>query len=584
MASRLRNLQVAWLLPALVLASASVAVFWSAWERRHVNQELDQMYRVHVASVSRLIREGARQAAASIDLIYALSEQSIDNAVQRLSCLDPTAQEYGKELDAAGLSVLVTESEKDGFGGYWGPVAEPGREALTRQILQAEPGEIVETDYLRALGLYCAYFELEKPAIITTKLSKAGGDRTRWAIACQKADDLLELRKAIGVGPLLREVARRGVVYAAIQDKSGVLASSSRIALSSWSADPELQRALDMNTDDAISFRLLEAPDTPNEDEQDMGSRSIDRAVYEVFEGLGRFAMPDGTFALLRVGVDASYLVTARSELDRRHRVLWILAGSVFLLSVVGAMLLRRWDLRRVRAERQLAAREQESRWLQAVAQMAATVAHEVRSPLNTIKMIAQRLDLEFKRTDTSQKEYDDLIGLLSDEADRVDNVVGEFVQLGRPVELSPDTLPCGQALEQALMPLRLRVAKEGKRLEVDTPPNDLVRLDIRRFGQIVNNLVSNALDAVSQTGTVRIAARCDSDGLRLVVQDDGPGMDAEQVAQALRPFVTSKAKGTGLGLPLAMRLAEAHGGTLTLSSQPGRGTRAELFIPRAFG
>lgn len=578
MVSRVRTLHVAWLLPVLVLALSGAALFWGAWERSRTDQELEQMYRVHVESVSRLIREAARQAASSIDLMYALSEQRLESAVQQVSGVNPSTPQYDAEVEAARLSVLVTEITPDGFVGQWGPIAEPERKAFLQEMLKAEPRELVENHTLRRVGQYCAHFELETHIDSHALPPKPGREKTRATIACQPSDDLVGLRREIGIGPLLREVAQRGVVYAAIQDKSGVIASSSEVKLSSWRSDLEMARVFN-RADEKLSFRLVGTPAKVGKTV--LISTSDDGGGARLlFEGLGRFALPDGSYALLRVGVDAAYLVAARAEIARRYWMLWFAVGFIFLLSIGGASLISRWDKRREHAEQRLAAREQESRWLQSMAQMAATVAHEVRSPLNTIKMIAQRLSTEFELPEASQTEYNEIVDLLRSEGDRVDKVVSEFVELGRPITLTLETLACGQALHQALMPLQLRAASEGIRLLIEAPAEDLVRLDIRRFGQIVGNLVSNALDAAGPTGTVRVAARCPSDGLHLLIEDDGAGMSAEQLEQAQRPFVTTKAKGTGLGLPLAMRLAEAHGGKVTLSSTPGQGTRAELFIP----
>jgi signal transduction histidine kinase len=104
--------------------------------------------------------------------------------------------------------------------------------------------------------------------------------------------------------------------------------------------------------------------------------------------------------------------------------------------------------------------------------------------------------------------------------------------------------------------------------------------VDPGRFGQIVGNLVANALDAVTVGGTVRVSAYCGPEGLRVLVQDDGPGMDGETLLRVEQAFVSTKAHGTGLGLPLARRLVEAHGGRLRLESTPGEGTRAEVILP----
>jgi len=135
--------------------------------------------------------------------------------------------------------------------------------------------------------------------------------------------------------------------------------------------------------------------------------------------------------------------------------------------------------------------------------------------------------------------------------------------------------------VSEALAPLAMRARSESRRLSVECDCPGEVRADRRRFQQVVTNLVANALDAVGPGGTVRVTATCKDEGFRLIVEDDGPGMDAATLRRVQAPFVTTKAHGTGLGLPLAKRLVEAHGGRLLLESAPGRGTRAIVTLPR---
>jgi two-component system sensor histidine kinase FlrB len=97
---------------------------------------------------------------------------------------------------------------------------------------------------------------------------------------------------------------------------------------------------------------------------------------------------------------------------------------------------------------------------------------------------------------------------------------------------------------------------------------------------QVLGNLLSNALEAVAVDGTVRVRTALVGAGLCVSITDDGPGMDAETLARLHEPFHTTKARGTGLGIPLALRLAKAQGGQLTFSSQPGSGTVAVLHFP----
>jgi two-component system, cell cycle sensor histidine kinase PleC len=121
--------------------------------------------------------------------------------------------------------------------------------------------------------------------------------------------------------------------------------------------------------------------------------------------------------------------------------------------------------------------------------------------------------------------------------------------------------------------------------LEIDCPVGSLLLYaDELRIKQIIINLLSNAIKFSPATRRVRLTARLDNTGwLEIAVIDRGPGMNAEEVIRALQPFqqidnpANKRHEGTGLGLPLATRLAELHGGQLHIDSEPGRGTTARL-------
>jgi two-component system sporulation sensor kinase A len=104
--------------------------------------------------------------------------------------------------------------------------------------------------------------------------------------------------------------------------------------------------------------------------------------------------------------------------------------------------------------------------------------------------------------------------------------------------------------------------------------------LDKERFRQIIANLVGNALDAVPVGGVVRVESAFSQAGLTVEVSDNGPGIADDRLREVMKPFVSDKSTGTGLGLPLVKRIAEAHGGSLSLSSTPGGGIVASVFVP----
>ena len=98
-------------------------------------------------------------------------------------------------------------------------------------------------------------------------------------------------------------------------------------------------------------------------------------------------------------------------------------------------------------------------------------------------------------------------------------------------------------------------------------------------YAQVFNSLLANAVEAVQKQGSVALSAALSDDGrrIRVRVSDTGPGMTREQLAKAFRPFFTTKTKGLGVGLPLAKRIVERFGGTISINSEPGRGTRVDL-------
>jgi len=521
-------------MPVVVILFAAAVILWTQVEHRRVRRDFDRVFEGHVESVARLIWESTRGATRALDTLYVLSEESLALTARLISRVNLEDPEDQKRLQAGGVRVWLIGRSVEELAGNWGPIEAASRSGFKEDILKAGQGEIVE-----GKDLYCAHFDVRRRAVIV----------------CRDAEELAGLRRDTGLGPLLRQVVGKGVVYAVIQDEIGLLAGSPGTEVSSFEQDPGLVAVLGGDRP-GMTFRMLE---------------------NQLFEGLGRFPLPDGSTALLRVGVDASPMLAVQADIEWRHRILYIVVGLLVLISFAGTWLLGRWARRQREAEALLSAREEESRHWQTISQMAQTVAHEVRNPLNTLKMAAQRLQREFSVPDSERSDYQELIGMLQSEADRVNHVVSEFMELGKPLVLEYSRLPLADVLDEALMPLRVRAGQEGKDIKMQADSSAQVRLDRRRFAQIISNLVGNALDAGD---TVRVQAETAEDGLRLVVKDDGPGMDDETLERVQKPFMTTKARGTGLGLSIARRLIEAHRGTFELSSEPGKGTQARVFFP----
>jgi signal transduction histidine kinase len=230
-------------------------------------------------------------------------------------------------------------------------------------------------------------------------------------------------------------------------------------------------------------------------------------------------------------------------------------------------------ELRAVRQELVSAAR------LAAFGEITAAVAHGLGNPLAAIRGMAQLALLE-----SAEPGVRDRLQQVMTQVDRLGERMRALLRLGRPVEQQPLPAALDRVVAVTLDSVRVRFTSIGVRVEVDVPPDlPKVRLDPAGFEEAFLCLVGNALDAMPTGGALRVSATAENEGgptVRLVVEDSGPGMSPAVLHQVFEPFFTTKRDGTGLGLALARKLLDAAGARLALESEPGRGTRAVVFLP----
>jgi PAS domain S-box-containing protein len=209
------------------------------------------------------------------------------------------------------------------------------------------------------------------------------------------------------------------------------------------------------------------------------------------------------------------------------------------------------------------------------VGQIAAMVAHEVRNPLAGIKGAMQILAARRASGDPESQVMQEIIGRI----DALCELINDLMLFARPRPLR-------------LAPLHLRaLAEEGtaflKRdqalhaVEIDVEGGDAtVQADGELIRATVANLLLNAAQAMGGRGRITIRLSSTGSHATIEIRDSGPGIPADIRAQIFEPFFTTKSRGGGLGLPIAKRTAERHGGTLTLDCPPDGGTVATLTLP----
>jgi signal transduction histidine kinase len=217
---------------------------------------------------------------------------------------------------------------------------------------------------------------------------------------------------------------------------------------------------------------------------------------------------------------------------------------------------------------------------LAVLGRMVAGVAHEVRNPLASIKL---KLHLTRGAWPSAERLHD-TFEVIQAEVDRLDRLVERLLLLGRPWEPAGRPTDLSHFLGERLGMWEARAAAQRTRVEVaPTGASDgSVTLDRDRVGQILDNLVTNALEALAgQGGAIRIEVeRPSSNAIILVVTDTGPGVPPEAAAHIFEPFFTTKDGGTGLGLFLSAELARRLGGELRYRPPPEGGARFEVQVP----
>jgi two-component system NtrC family sensor kinase len=237
---------------------------------------------------------------------------------------------------------------------------------------------------------------------------------------------------------------------------------------------------------------------------------------------------------------------------------------------------------RDVTDERELTRRLVESEKMIAIGTLAGGVAHEINNPLGGILAFSQLMKREPGRS-TADLES---LGLIEESALRCKRIVESLLKFSRqPRAGDRRELDLARCVDDALVLFRAQARKHPKvKLEVSLTPGLLVYADAAQLGQVVLNLLHNALQALPDyVGTISVTADAEDGHCGFTVKDDGCGIPEANLSRIFEPHFTTKppGEGTGLGLSIAYRIVEDHGGHFTVESTPGQGSRFTVTIPR---
>jgi two-component system NtrC family sensor kinase len=222
---------------------------------------------------------------------------------------------------------------------------------------------------------------------------------------------------------------------------------------------------------------------------------------------------------------------------------------------------------------------------LVSLGRLATGVAHEIRNPLNSMKVAAEILNTK----QPTQEEVNELVDLISGEIAHLDDFVTDFLTYARQPPLNYTGIDVNQLVTDTVDAVTPRMAKKEIRVEMDLYPRlPVTRMDPFQMERALMNLVVNAIDAMPGGGRLKIATfhkhpdtrNSNPSFIQIVVCDTGVGLETDQIDRVFDPFYTTKDHGTGLGLSLTKSIVEAHGGSVTLEENADSGVTARIYLP----
>ncbi len=218
----------------------------------------------------------------------------------------------------------------------------------------------------------------------------------------------------------------------------------------------------------------------------------------------------------------------------------------------------------------------------QELAQLASSLAHEIKNPLSVIRMNMELLAEDFESSDTPQDHR--ALGkmqVVQDQCTRLEKLLNDFIKFARlrELELAPGSL--NEQIELVLDLFAPQASEQGVEI-IRYLDNKLpgIRLESQTLHAALLNLVKNAIEAMPNGGELTAITRQTRDGVALDLIDSGCGMAAATAGRMFEAFFTTKEGGSGLGLLLARKVVEAHGGRIGVQSEQGRGTKFILEFP----
>jgi len=229
--------------------------------------------------------------------------------------------------------------------------------------------------------------------------------------------------------------------------------------------------------------------------------------------------------------------------------------------------------IEKLREKRRLESQLRRAERASSIGRLASAVAHEIRNPLNYINLSIDHLKSSYRPAQTERnEEFDQSLDQIKAEIQRVNTLVTEFLNFGRPPRLQITSCPVDELLAEVRRFALARAESQGVSVDLVIEPGlSPVAADPEGLRTCFLNLLTNALQAMPKGGRIELDARQDGPSTVVVfVRDDGPGIADRDVDRIFDPYFSTKETGVGLGLAITQRILQDHGGEIRVTSRPG--------------
>src|SRR4030043_1625489 len=237
--------------------------------------------------------------------------------------------------------------------------------------------------------------------------------------------------------------------------------------------------------------------------------------------------------------------------------------------------------VQKLREERALEEKLREAEHLSGIAQLAKGIAHEIRNPLNFISLSIDHLREKYKPLESGDKEnFESLIMSIKHEIQRLNKLVGDFLDYGKPLRLSLQEVDMDVVIKDVIDLVRAKAAKDGIKIHYQGSEPLKFFTDPELIKTCIFNVILNSFQAMPAGGDLTVSTKASDSRVSIVIEDTGLGVSKENLPKLFELFFSTKSTGLGLGLAMTQRVVEEHGGKVDFQSIEGKGSTVTISLP----